>query len=292
MVPEFNNAAFHGKANEIQKVNTQYGIHILQVTNKGQTAPNVQLATIERKIEPGSVTYQDTYSKAAKFAGENRDLASFNKAVEEEGLNKKVAEVRENDKGIAGIENSRIIIRSAFNNTEVGELIMSYEGTPIFELEDLFVIGVLSSENEEGIMPFETVKPRVELAAKKDKKAEYLVNKMSGKESLSVIAAQLETEVKEASGLNFESYTIPGVGPEPAIIGKLSSMNAGEVSSPVKGNNGVYVVKVTGIENAGDEDVAANQQRLNTTMGYRASYQAYETIRENAEIVDNRSRFY
>jgi len=292
MVPEFNKAAFHGKVNEIQLVNTQYGIHILQVTKQGKTAPNVQLAAVERKIEPGTVTYQNVYSEASKFAGENRDQASFDKAVAEQGLNKKVAEVHEYDKGIAGIENSRVIIRSAFNNSDVGELIMSYEDTPIFELGDQVVVGALVSKAEEGIMPFDLVKPRVEMAVKKDKKADYLANKMAGKESLSVIAAQLGTEVKEASGLNFESYSVPGIGPEPALIGKMSVLEAGEVSAPVKGNNGVYVIKVTGIENTGEEDVAANQQRLNTTMEYRANYEAYETIRENAEIVDNRSRFY
>jgi peptidyl-prolyl cis-trans isomerase D len=250
------------------------------------------MATVVRLIEPGSVTYQNAYSEASKFAGDNRDLVSFKKAASEQGLNPKVANVSETDKAIAGIENSRTIIRSAFNNTDVNELVMSYEGTPIFELEDQFIVGVLSAATEEGILPFEAVKVRVEMAVKKDKKAEYLANKMAGKNSLEVIASQIGTEVREATNLNFESYTIPGIGPEPSIVGKISTMEVNQISSPIKGANGVYVVEVTALEDAGEQDVDANQQRLNMTMGYRANYQAYETIRKNTEIVDNRSKFY
>jgi peptidyl-prolyl cis-trans isomerase D len=292
MVKEFNDAAFLGKVNEIQQVPTQFGIHIIQVTRKGKTVPNVQLASIERKIEPGSATYQDAYSNASKFVGDNRDLAAFNKAIAEQGLNKQVANVSKTTKSISDIENSRLIIRSAFNNTEVGELVMSYEGTPIFELGDLFIVGAVSSATEEGTMSFDDVKVRVEMAVKKDKKAEYLISKMAGKNSLEELASEIGTEVREASNLNFESYTIPGIGSEPSLIGTLSSLDVNKSSAPIKGNNGVYVVKVTGVEDAGMQDVDANQQQLNTSMGYRANYQAYETLRKSTEIVDNRSKFY
>ena len=48
MVKPFEDAAFFGKINECQVVKTQYGIHLLQVTNRGKTVPNVQLAIINR----------------------------------------------------------------------------------------------------------------------------------------------------------------------------------------------------------------------------------------------------
>ena len=74
-VKPFDDAAFFGKVNDYQVVNTQFGVHLIQVTKRGPTVQNVQLATIVRNIEPSSQTYQQTYSVASKFAAENRDIA-------------------------------------------------------------------------------------------------------------------------------------------------------------------------------------------------------------------------
>lgn len=291
MVKPFEEAAFFNKVKSVNLVNTQFGIHIVQTLRKGKKAKNVQLAVVERKIEASSRTYQNVYSKASKFAGENQDKEAFDAAVTELGLSKKLANVRRADKEIRGIENSRLFIRAAFNNTEVGDLVVSTEGTPIFELGDQFVIGVLANEQNEGISSFNSVKSRVELAVKKEKKADYLTAQMSEKD-LPALAGKLGVEMKEAQNINFESYSIPGAGIEPAVVGTVASMNADDVSAPVKGNNGVYVVKVVAVTEGPDADVAANKTRLATALAYRANYQAFEALREDAGIVDNRSKFY
>ena len=95
MVKPFEDAAFFGKVNDYQIVTSQFGIHLIQVTKRGNTEKNVQLATIVRNIEPSSQTYQQTYSLASKFAAENRDLKAFRSSVTSQGLNKKLANVFE-----------------------------------------------------------------------------------------------------------------------------------------------------------------------------------------------------
>jgi len=79
----------------LQVVNTQFGVHLIQVTKRGPTNKNVQLAVIDRVIAPSSQTYQLTYSQASKFVSENQDEKKFNAAVTAQGLNKRLAEVRE-----------------------------------------------------------------------------------------------------------------------------------------------------------------------------------------------------
>ncbi|GET30128.1 SurA N-terminal domain-containing protein [Prolixibacter sp. SD074] len=292
MVKAFNDAAFSSKVNEISEVKTQYGIHLLQVTKRGKTAPNVQLAIISRKVEPSSQTYQSVYSIASKFAGENQTQEAFNKAVASEGLDKRYATIKEDQQNIKGLKDARILVRSAFSNSEVGKLIVSYEGTPIFDLGDNFVIAVLTGIQEKGIAPFSAVKDRVELAVRKEQKGNYLAKEMEGKSNLVALAAALNVDEKQARNLTFNSYSIPGAGVEPAVIGTATTLGLHDVSTPVKGNNGVYMVEVTNVKEGADTDVAGDKVQMMMSLSYRANTQAFETLKKEADIVDNRSKFY
>ena len=291
MVKPFDDASFFGKVNEYQIVNSQFGIHLLQVTKRGNTALNVQLATIVRNIEPSSQTYQQTYSVASKFAAENRDLKSFRASVTSQGLNKRLANLFEADKEVAGLENSRLLVRATFK-AELGQPVISSEGTPIFELGNQFVVAQLSGIQEKGYSSVATNKPTIEIALRKEKKAEQLKAKMAGKTDLTSLAASLGTTVGSAQDINFDSYAIPGLGVEPAVAGAVSVLETGAVSKPVAGSNGVYVVKATAVNKGINSDVAGEKMQNKMALGYRVSVQAFEALRENANIDDKRAKFY
>lgn len=291
MVKSFEEAAFFGKVNDFQVVNSQFGIHLLQVTKRGNTEKNVQLATIVRNIEPSSQTYQQTYAAASKFAAENRDMKAFRASVTSQGLNKRLATLFEADKDVAGLENSRMLVRAAFK-AEVGQPVISSEGTPIFELGSQFVIAVLSGSQEKGYSSFSTVKPSIELALKKEKKAEQLKEKMAGKTDLASLASSLGTTVGQAQNIDFDTYSIPGLGVEPAVAGAANVLEPGGVSKPVVGSNGVYVVKATAVNKGTDTNVANEKLQSSMALNYRISFQAFDALRENANILDKRGKFY
>lgn len=203
MVKPFEDAAFFGKINDYQIVNSQFGIHLIQVTKRGNTVQNVQLATIVRNIEPSSQTYQQTYASASKFAAENGDLKKFRATVTSQGLDKRMASLLEADKDVAGLENSRLLVRAAFK-AEVGKPVISSENTPIFELGNQFVVAVLTGIQDKGYSSFSTVRPTIELTLRKDKKAEQLKEKMSGKTDLNALASSLGTTVGQAQDINFD----------------------------------------------------------------------------------------
>ncbi len=295
MVKPFEEAAFSNKVNEISVVASQYGFHVIQTTARGKLSKQVQVAFLIRNVQPSTQTYQDTYALASKFAGENTTLDQFNTAVTEQKLTKKVATVGENDRMIAGLESPRQLIRAAYD-TEKSKIILSQEGTPIFELGDNFVIAALTNVTEEGIAPFEDVQARVELAVLKDKKSELLKEKasaaMEGKSDLTAIAGELNTEVENVTNLNFNSFQLPGVGLEPAVIGTAASLDVDQLSKPVIGNNGVFIVQVTSVNQLENQDVTAEQNRLAQSLLYRANSQVVEVHKNTVEIVDQRSKFY
>lgn len=295
MVKPFEKAAFSNKKNEVSVVVSQFGIHIIQTTDRGKLTKQAQVAYLVRKVQPSTKTYQDVYAQASKFAGENRTGDEFESAVTTQKLNKRVASLHENDRDIVGLENARPLIRAAFD-TEEDNIIMSTQGSPIFELGDNFVIALLTKVTEEGIAPFEDVRARVELSVLKKKKTDYLVQKagnaLNGKTDLQTVAEDLNTTVKNANNITFNSFSIPGLGLEPAVIGNVASLEVDKISKPIAGNNGVYIVKVTSENEQGDQNLVAEKARLEQSINMRASSEAYNAHREAADVVDKRSKFY
>ncbi|MFV0589790.1 MAG: SurA N-terminal domain-containing protein [Draconibacterium sp.] len=295
MVKPFEEAAFNNKKGEVSIAISQFGIHVIQTTQLGKLTPQVQIAYLTRNVVPSTKTYQDTYALASKFAGENTNREAFDAAVSEQKLAKRVANLGERDREIAGLENARQLVKSAFE-VEVNDFLQTTQGSTIFELGDNFVIAVLTNVTEEGIAPFEKVSARIELAVTKEKKAEYLVEKLktalAGKSDLNAVAQEMNTEVKNASNINFNSFSIPGLGLEPAVIGTVASLPVDQISAPVAGNNGVFVVVVTSETENPSANVEAEQNRLAQTLSIRASSQAIQTHENAVEIVDKRAKFY
>ncbi|HNX54512.1 MAG TPA: SurA N-terminal domain-containing protein [Prolixibacteraceae bacterium] len=291
MVPEFEEAAFGGEVNKLYVVATRYGFHIIKPTKKGKETNQVRLAILTKKVEPSSDTYQKTYTEASKFASENQTKEAFEKAVVAQKLDKKVATLAENERGVVGLESSRQLVRAAFT-TDPGKICINNEKSPIFEFGNKFVIAAVNGATEEGPSSFEEAKPRIELVVRKDKKGDMLADKLKSAADLSSAASINSTEVKEASGINFTSYSIPNLGFEPAVIGAVCYLPEGKISSPVKGNNGVFIAKVTGVNTGTDNDLKGERNRLAQALGYRAGTQIFEALKKNASIEDRRSKFY
>lgn len=295
MVKPFEDAAFNNKVNEVSIANSQFGIHIIQTTARGTESRQVQVAYLVRNVTPSTQTYQSVYAKASEFAGKNLTKEAFDAAVAEQNLTKRNASLRETDLRVGNMENSRPLIRAAFES-KAGNIIQDQQGSTIFDFGENFVIATLVSATEEGVASFESVKERVELAVLKEKKGEFLVEKaktaMQGKTDLDAIASELGTTVRNAANINFTSIQIPGVGMEPKVIGAATNLSADQISQPVAGNNAVYIVKVTSVNEGTDQDIENEKMRLAQNLTFRATSQAYNAHREKAEVEDRRAKFY
>lgn len=295
MVPEFEEAAFTAPINQLSIAKTQYGIHLIKTTKKGKESNQARIAFLSRNVVPSGATYQKIYAETSKFASENPSMEKFNKSILEQKLDKKVATLKESDREVIGLETSRPLVRAAFL-ADKGKVIDNKEGSSIFEFGNKFVIGVLTDATEEGNSSLEEAKDRVEPSVRKEKKAKLLAEKLSSaaseQSSLETIASKLSVEVKEASGLNFETYSIPAIGFEPAVIGRVSALPENKISAPIEGVNGVYLAKVTSITKSTDTNLNDEKTRLAQTLGYRAGSQVFESLKKLVEVEDQRSKFY
>jgi peptidyl-prolyl cis-trans isomerase D len=115
---------------------------------------------------------------------------------------------------------------------------------------------------------------------------------ISAEKTLEDLSREMNLEVMEATQINFRSYSVPGIGMEPALIAAASSAGEGLLSGPVKGLNGVYMLTVNSVTKPATEDLKLLQDRLSSTYQMRGSYEAFEALRKSAEIVDKRYKFY
>jgi Skp family chaperone for outer membrane proteins len=147
-------------------------------------------------------------------------------------------------------------------------------------------------QHQEIIMELKGDISVVELAVKRDKKAQLLIEKMNGKNDLNALASQMGVNVGEANDINFQSYSVPGVGNEPGVIGAASVLDVNKISKPIQGNTGVFVVKVISEKNNSLQDLASEKFKIAASMSYRANTEAFEALRDYAKIVDKRGKFY
>ncbi|HPR73663.1 MAG TPA: peptidylprolyl isomerase, partial [Bacteroidales bacterium] len=106
------------------------------------------------------------------------------------------------------------------------------------------------------------------------------------------IANEMGLNIQEATQISFRSYSVPGAGMEPALISAATSAPQGQLAGPVSGNNGVFMFQVNSVSEAPPEDTEMLRERLMATYRMRGTYEAYEALRESANIIDKRYKFY
>ena len=79
----FNDFCLNGNIGDLAVEETNFGFHILKITDKMKDVKKVRVAMIDRFIEPSSQTFQDIYSQANKFATKYNTLELF----ENSGMN-------------------------------------------------------------------------------------------------------------------------------------------------------------------------------------------------------------
>ena len=297
MVQPFSDSVFFAKKNDLKVVVTQFGAHVVEITDMAKPEEKIQVATIEKEVIPSNKTTNKIYNDARSFATNINSAADFDKKAEETGLTKRIATVNKNDRGIAGMEDAREMIRQIYLAEKPG-VVHTTDESIIFTNGDKYTVAVLTQINEEGTAPINDVAVTIKRILTQKKKAEILKKElagmMGGSESLLSVAQKAGEDVKEATEVSFNSFQIPGAGIEPRVIAAASLLEQGKISAPIEGNQGVFVIMVN---NRSTEEITpdmlaeakATQEQMNL---YRANYQALQAIIKHGEVKDQRYKFY
>jgi peptidyl-prolyl cis-trans isomerase D len=290
MVPSFNDACFDGKKGDITLVRSQFGYHIIEVQDQKGKSEKRAVAVVQRTVDPSSKTYQMVYGKADEFArGAAKGLESFDELITDNGLNKRLApNIKENDRVIAGLESPREVIRWAFN-AKKGEV------SKVMEVGNVFVVAALTAVREKGNTPIADISEELAAEVIKEKKAEQFIKEFSAvlTDDIQKVADAMNLPLEIKDNISFSSQAIPGMGREPEVIGAASVLPVGQVSGAIKGQQGVFVIKIESRADAPERDsYASNARALKSSLASRVDYEVFEALKKRADIKDNRSRFY
>ncbi|WP_018476413.1 peptidylprolyl isomerase [Pontibacter roseus] len=294
MVPAFEKAVFGATAEGLlpAPVETEYGYHIIKVTAP-KSKRTYKLATVQRSIEASETTRDLAYSVADELAGTSENLEDFraNVAKNESLVKEEASNIGKNNILVGNLNDARELVRWTYaKDTKVGDV------SPVFEINDQYVVAVLTGKREKGYAKVEDVKEELTAAVRNEVKAKQIIEKLQGgKGSLDEIAANYgpDAMVRTADDVNFASGAIPGLGLEPVAIGKAFGLKQGGRTAPFEGQGGVVMVELVQKTPAPEaQDLSGVKAQLVNTRASRIETNAFEAIKEKADIKDNRVRFF
>ena len=286
MVEKFSDACFVAELDTLLTVETRFGVHLIEVTDRSEEVEKVRVAFLDYTLEASPETRDSVYRQAMTFAADSRTATTFDENIVKSNLTKRqTPPLRQMQNAIPGLESPRELVQWAFQN-EAGKI------SEVMELGNRYVVAKIGTVRTKGYMPMDAVRQQLEAEIRKDKKFEMLSKDMTGA-SVSEIASKIGREVKQAQNINFNSFQLPGVGVEQNVIAMASNMKKDEMSKPIRGNRGVYVVKISSVTPPVEkESYKPEIDKIQKDYASRITYRVFEALKELANITDNRSKFF
>ena len=283
-------SVFTAKLNDIYVIETQYGKHIVKVTDRTTPVLKKKVAILEKEALPSGNTINEFYVKANELATKaDGKYDNLKKVVDEEGLALLTRNnLREGDENVGSInDRTKEISKWAFESKE-GKV------SNVLNINnDYYVVAALKKIHKEGYAPVSDVAANISsiIYNRKlgEKKAAEVAEKIAGLTSMEAIADTLSTTVSKREGISFASYMNQGL--DPKFIGAVSAAQEGVISAPLAGTIGVYVYKVDSRDTGSsftEDDARSREQQ----MAYYSTQSILPVMMQDAGVEDNRARFY
>jgi parvulin-like peptidyl-prolyl isomerase len=294
MVPEFEIACFRAKTGEIVgPVRTPFGLHIIKVN--GRDNRELKLATINAKVGPSSQTKNDVFDRAKDFAYNARE-SEFTREAQQIGLELKETQIQEKGGMVPGIGVNEGIVRWAFG-ARVGAVSDPYTIT------NGYAVFAVAEAKDAGVKPFDEVKESLRpLALRKVKldRAKTLAAAARGflapGDTLAKLArADGAVSIGSTGSFTFTS-SLPGIGRDQNFMGAAAGLQPGEISPPVMGARGAYLIQLTE-KSKFDTSTFVSQKEILRARLMQEKKNRFLTdwiakLKEKADIEDKRDIFF
>ncbi len=225
---------------------------IYQVINKKGKNDVYNLVVIKKEITFGSETYDNVYNKFSQFIADCKSIEDIeSKAIANGYRVQKMNDVNASTRNINNIPQTYNVVKWALaEERKAGD----FSGIEECGNEYLLFAAVTSVNpkgyialdkeiNNYGTKLRDIIKNRLVL----DKKAEMITAELAGKD-YNAIKNNNKAQLAKVNMVEFKKATnIPTLNvDEPVISVAAAKMAVSEVSAPIKGDNGVYVITVVG----------------------------------------------
>lgn len=285
MVPEFEQVAFTLPVGQLSElVRTQYGFHIIKVTDK--KAAEVQpldavrpQITEQLKFERAQTRVQDL---ATAIAAEVKTPADLEKAATSRGLKTQESPLFTRLEPIPGLGASPDVSEEAFT-LEQGKV-----SGPLRTGTGIAFITVTGSEAAR-VPALSEVKERV-TADLKRQRAQDMAKAQAQSVAASLKAAADFSAAAKAAGLTIRTgddlsrgAAIPEVGPSPAVDQVAFTLPVGSVSEPLTTPNGVVILRVKSRTTVAADELAKNREAVRRELASQKRAQFFASYMTKAK---------
>ena len=303
-VPEFTRAAFAGREGGLYTVQTQFGVHLLevidQIFNEGDNT-KYKVASIGEPIVPSQETQDLMYDKVTEIMAGNKEISALRTALEaypEAGLTSS-APLRANDYTLGTLgtgQTARDIVQWAYDlSTEPGDVSPDiYRFTDQVNYYDgKYVVAALSSIIPKGLQPSSTLRNTISTLVMNKKKAESFAAGLTGYGSLQEVATANGVTVETASDVGSKTSTITGVGREQAVLANAFGLDVHAISKPIVGETGVFLVQpISRAEAGAATNLGFIKGNVSNTTKSQVDFSIIKNMKKRADVKDDRSTFF
>ena len=286
MTEKFFDFCNKSRVGRIGIVETEFGFHIIKVTNKEDV---VLIADVVKQIVPSEETSNAVFQKTTQFEMESINLKDFPATSQKYGYEiKEVDQVNILDENLPSMQRQRNVVQWLFSDEtkikDIKRFSLTTGGYVVAQLVDVI---------PEGSININAIKEEVIQEIIKKSKADYLLETYKSYSSLDSLSVALGKEIETATAVTQKNNVLPGVGSEPYVIGAAFAMKLNQPSALIKGNNGVYMIEVSSREISKNlESYQAYANILKTEENNRISSVIYNALKSTATIEDNRPVYY
>ncbi|MGA0273684.1 MAG: peptidylprolyl isomerase [Flavobacteriaceae bacterium] len=285
MAEPFFDFVNENRVGRIGLVETEFGFHIIKVTDKDDLA---MIADVANEAVASDETANEVFRKATQFEIESIDASDFIGSAEKYQYTvRPVKQITALEENLPGLFNQRQIVRWAFDDeTRIGDVqrfTLSSGGYAVVQL---------TATNKKGLASIDEVGAEVKNKILQDKKA-ALIEKQYANETLETLAENEAFTLETASAINQKNPTLVGAGNEPYVVGAAFTMEEGAVSGLIQGERGMYKIKVLKKNEAEPlEDYLQYSREYLRDASFRLLENIFVALESNAAIEDNRALYY
>ena len=289
----FVNALLNGEVNATQNLALTQGNVILQVLDKKAFTTKTTAAIIKKPIDFSKDTRSNAYNKFSEFVAKSSSVAELEKNASKSGYRvQSLNDLSTAEHYVGGIQGTHDALKWLFSAKQ-GDI------SPLYECgdNDHLLVVALTAIHPQGYRPWDDaqVKEVLKREVMKDKKAEMLMAKLKGVNSI----AAAQSKGAKVSTVNQITFSAPAFvqatgSVEPALSGAVAGTAAGKFSkAPVKGNAGVYVFQVVKkAMRAGSKYNEAMVMQQTAQMNMQLISNFMQDLILKANVVDNRYLFF
>ncbi len=297
MVKPFADAAFSADVGDIVgPVQSQYGLHIIKVVDKRTEngEQQVKASHILLKFDPSNST-RDALRDEAEYVAEASKESDLRTIAQAESLNVQTTQPFTIEGFIPGLGMERRVNRWAFRS-KVGDV------SDALLLDRGYFVAQLAEINEEHIQPLEEVRSQIVSTLNSENRmkaaqaaAQAAYDKLTAGTPIDEVAAADSLELKQTEEFTANA-NIPGVGREPRFAGTALRLDVGDISEPIEGTRGYYVLQVLDKTSFDPDAFAQQKESIKSQLAVRQRNQMfalwYTKLKDEADIKDYRDEYF